>query len=85
MNGSVVVFGINPNKLAATGMTKQNDKDIPAVRGWSDEQYRQTESAVAEISNGLTNPNVCADFISHLLHKRENHLHLSGSIIEYGI
>lgn len=80
----VSVLGINPNKFSNTGMTAANDKEIPKIRGWSEDQYKIEENKNC-LSGELTDANVCADFIAEILHKKENHKHLTGSIIQYGV
>lgn len=79
----ITVFGIAPNKLCNTQMSKSIDEQVVKTRGWT------KEHAVQYQLNGLltgqeTPPELVADFISYLLKDKESHKFLTGCIIPYG-
>lgn len=80
---NITVFGISPNKLKGTGMSKYIDKRVCELRGWTKEQARayQMQSLPA---GEETDPNTLAEFIAFLLSTKERHKYLQGCIIPYG-
>ena len=79
----ITVFGIAPNKLSNTQMSKSIDEQVVKTRGWT------KEHAVQYQLNGLltgqeTPPELVADFISFLLKDKKSHKFLTGCIIPYG-
>ncbi len=79
----ITVFGIAPNKLCNTQMSKSIDEQVVKTRGWT------KEHAVQYQLNGLltgqeTPPELVADFISYLLKDKQSHKFLTGCIIPYG-
>ena len=79
----ITVFGIAPNKLCNTQMSKSIDEQVVKTRGWT------KEHAVQYQLNGLltgqeTPPELVADFISYLLKDKKSHKFLTGCIIPYG-
>lgn len=79
----ICVFGISPNKLHKTGMSKQVDKRVMEVRGW-DEEYMVKYGNSNILCGYETPPEELADFIYFLLQKKSRHGHLAGTIIPYG-
>lgn len=80
---NIDVFGISPNKLAGTEMSKYIDNRVPEQRGWTPEQAKQYQ--LNSLNAGEeTDPKVLASFIHYLLHNKENHKFLTGCIIPYG-
>ena len=80
----ITVFGIAPNKLAGTKMSRSIDDQVIETRGWTREQ------TVAYQLQGLltgmeTPPERVAEFVAFLLSTKERHQHLSGCILPYGI
>lgn len=78
-----VVFGIAPNKLAGTEMSKRVDQKVCAVRGWTMEQALEYESAGRVVKED-TPPELLAEFIGYLLSNRQRHKYLNGCILNYG-
>lgn len=79
----ITVFGVSPNKLAGTGMSRDIEANVQRVRGWTAEFARnyQLQSLLA---GEETDPEACADFIAFLLSSKERHKFLSGCILPYG-
>jgi NAD(P)-dependent dehydrogenase (short-subunit alcohol dehydrogenase family) len=79
----ITVFGISPNKLRGTNMSKDIETQVMRHRGWTREfaaQY-QMNSLLAGVE---TEPSVLAEFIGFLLSNKQRHIFLSGCIIPYG-
>ena len=79
----ITVFGIAPNKLSGTGMSKSIDEQVVKTRGWANDYARQYQL------NGLltgeeTPPQRLAEFIAYLLQSKEHHKYLTGCILPYG-
>ena len=79
----ITVFGIAPNKLSGTGMSKSIDEQVVKTRGWTKEHAQQYQL------NGLvtgeeTPPQRLAEFIAYLLQSKEHHKYLTGCILPYG-
>lgn len=82
--GRLTVFGIAPNKLAGTKMSRYIDEVVPDMRGWSVQEAKdyQLKSLLA---GAETPPGMVAEFLGHLLQDKEHHRYLSGCIIPYGV
>lgn len=79
-----IVFGVSPNKLAGTEMSKRTEAAVPDVRGWTAEyaiQYQRN----ALLTGEATSPATLAEFIGFLLSTKERHRYLAGCILEYGL
>ncbi len=79
----ITVFGISPNKLAGTGMSKDIDDQVVVTRGWT------AEAAHAYQLQGLlcgeeTDPLQLAEFIGYLLYTKSRHKFLTGCVVPYG-
>jgi NAD(P)-dependent dehydrogenase (short-subunit alcohol dehydrogenase family) len=79
----VTVFGISPNKLKGTGMSKQIEDNVCRVRGWTPE-YAAKYQQDALLAGEETDPRVLAEFIGFLLDIKENHKYLTGCVLPYG-
>lgn len=79
----ITVFGVSPNKMAGTGMSRYIEGHVSEVRGWTPEvaaaYQRQSLLAGEE-----TPPEVVAEFVSYLLSSKRTHKHLTGCVIPYG-
>lgn len=77
------IFGISPNKLRNTGMSKYIGDRVPSLRGWSQEEAEkyQLQSLPAQEE---TDPEQLAEFIAFLLSKPERHKYLTNTVIPYG-
>lgn len=80
---NISVFGISPNKLRGTYMSKYIEKRVQAVRGWTAEQANAYQLQ-ALLAGEETDPVVLAEFIAFLLLNKRNHKFLTGCIIPYG-
>ena len=79
----VCVFGISPNKLANTGMSKYIEERVPDLRGWTPEQAASYQLSALPAGEE-TDPAMLAEFIAFLLSKPERHKFLTNTIIPYG-
>ncbi|MFA5604161.1 MAG: SDR family oxidoreductase [Bacilli bacterium] len=80
---NITVFGISPNKLAGTEMSRYIEERVPEERGWTPEEARAYQ--LAAIPCGVeTDPATLAEFITFLLSSKERHRYLSGCILPYG-
>lgn len=79
----ITVFGVAPNKMAGTGMSRDIERQVVEQRGWTPEQARAYQLA-ALLPGEETPPRAVAEFISFLLSERYRHKYLSGCIIPYG-
>lgn len=83
LSPDITVFSVSPNKLAGTGMSESIDQQVMTTRGWSREKAQQYQ--LAGLLTGMeTDVDVCAEFISFLLSKKERHIYLTGCDIPYG-
>lgn len=79
----ITVFGIAPNKLRGTGMSKDIEEAVVRTRGWTPEFAEQYQKN-ALLTGEETDPMVIAEFVAYLLQSKRNHSQLSGCIIPYG-
>lgn len=79
----ITVFGIAPNKLEGTGMSRDIEEQVTATRGWSTAEARQRQLD-ALVTGEETPPEAIAMFVAFLLRSKENHKYLSGCILPYG-
>lgn len=79
----ITVFGISPNKLAGTEMSKDIETQVLRDRGWTPEQAKAYQLS-ALLTGEETDPAQLAFFISYLLFFKARHKFLTGCIIPYG-
>lgn len=79
----ITVFGVAPNKLKGTGMSKDIERQVVEQRGWTPEQANAYQLA-ALLPGEETPPRAVAEFIAFLLSERYRHKYLSGTVIPYG-
>ena len=79
----ITVFGISPNKLAGTAMSKDIEQQVVRDRGWTPEQAAAYQSS-ALLTGEETDPALLADFIAFILSSKLRHKFLTGCIIPYG-
>lgn len=79
----ITVFGVSPNKLAGTGMSKVIEDEVLRVRGWTRE-FAQQYQLNALLAGAETPPERVAEFIAFLLAEKERHRYLTGCVIPYG-
>lgn len=80
----ITVFGIAPNKLAGTLMSKEIEENVVKLRGWTPEHAKEYQ--LASIPCGAeTPPERVAEFIAFLLSEKDRHRYLHGTILPYGI
>lgn len=77
------IFGISPNKLAGTGMSRAIDAAMPALRGMTADEARRHQLAALP-AGAETPPSRVAEFIAFLLSDRERHRYLTGCVLPYG-
>lgn len=79
----LTVFGVSPNKLSGTGMSRYIGERVCELRGWTPEEaeaYQLNSLPAGE----ETDPDTCAEFICFLLSERQRHKYLAGCILPYG-
>jgi len=79
----VTVFGIAPNKLKGTQMSKYIEDSVVRVRGWTEEYAKEYQLASLPAGEE-TDPAVLAEFIAFLLETKERHKYLHSCILPYG-
>lgn len=79
----ITVFGISPNKLRGTEMSKDIEDQVVALRGWTPE-YAAQYQLNALLAGEETDPVQLAEFIAFLLHNKPRHKYLTGCILPYG-
>lgn len=79
----ITVFGISPNKLRGTNMSRDIERQVCEHRGWTPEFAEQYQRN-ALLTGEETDPATLAEFIGFLLSSKERHRFLSGCIIPYG-
>lgn len=79
----ITVFGVSPNKLGDTQMSRYIDGKVCELRGWTKEEAQKYQ--VASLPCGVeTSKETLAEFIVYLLSSKERHRYLQGCIIPYG-
>jgi NAD(P)-dependent dehydrogenase (short-subunit alcohol dehydrogenase family) len=79
----ITVFGVSPNKLAGTGMSRAIEEQVMRVRGWTAEYARQYQLN-ALLTGEETPPQSVAEFVAYLLTDKAHHKFLSGCVLPYG-
>lgn len=79
----ITVFGVAPNKLRGTGMSRDIERQVIEQRGWSREEAAKYQLA-ALLPGEETPPDRVAEFIAFLLSEKDRHRFLSGTVIPYG-
>lgn len=80
----ITVFSVSPNKLKGTGMSRDIERDVQRVRGWSAEEAERYQLA-SMLCGEETDAETVADFIVYLLSHKQRHKFLSGCDIPYGV
>lgn len=79
----ITVFGISPNKLAGTEMSRDIEDQVVALRGWTRE-YAQQYQLAALPAGEETDPRQLAEFIAYLLSNKDRHKFLAKCVLPYG-
>jgi NAD(P)-dependent dehydrogenase (short-subunit alcohol dehydrogenase family) len=79
----ITVFGISPNKLKGTEMSKDIEDQVVQHRGWTKE-YAEKYQLGALLAGEETDPAQLAEFIAFLLSNKPRHKFLTGCILPYG-
>jgi NAD(P)-dependent dehydrogenase (short-subunit alcohol dehydrogenase family) len=79
----ITVFGVSPNKMAGTGMSRDIERQVVETRGWSEEQAKEYQLA-SLLTGQETPPEQVADFIAYLLQDKAHHKYLTGCVMPYG-
>lgn len=80
---NITVFGISPNKIGDTQMTRYIDHKVCELRGWTPEQAHEYQVSSLP-SRNETNKEILAEFIIFLLSQKQRHVNLQGCILPYG-
>lgn len=78
----IVIFGVAPNKLKGTGMSKQIEKKVCEMRDWTPEMANEYQLAVLP-ARQETLPKACALFIRQMMSPAHDPT-LHGTILPYG-
>lgn len=77
------IFGVNPNKLAGTGMSQQIEKEVCALRGWTPEEANRYQ--LAALPAGVETPvEALAEFIYQITRSYNHAPYITGCIFPYG-
>lgn len=79
----ITVFGISPNKLKGTEMSKDIEEQVIRHRGWT-AKYAEEYQKNALLCGQETDPLQLADFVRYLFENRSNHKFFTGCVIPYG-
>lgn len=79
----ITVFGISPNKLRGTEMSKDIENQVVRHRGWTPEFAEQYQKN-ALLAGEETPPESIAEFVAFLLENKNRHKYLTGCVIPYG-
>lgn len=79
----ITVFGISPNKLRGTEMSKDIERQVVQHRGWTPE-YARSYQLAALLAGEETDPVQLAEFVAYLLTSKAHHKFLTGCILPYG-
>lgn len=80
---NITVFGVSPNKMKDTRMTKEVDVRVAELRKETSQQSKNYQ--LTKLLTGVeTDPDVVAEFICWLLAEERRHKYLAGCIMEYG-
>lgn len=79
----MTVFGISPNKLEGTGMSRDIERQVVKHRGWTKEYAAEYQKA-ALLCGEETEPMELARFVAYLLGSKRSHKFLTGCVIPYG-
>jgi len=77
----MIIFGVAPNKLQGTPMSRKIEKKVCEMRDWTPEKAKQYQLAALP-AHVETPPDSCAEFIEHLFNVGYPFIH--GTIIPYG-
>jgi len=77
------VFGLSPNKLAGTGMSRSIEAQTMRLRGWTAEQAADYQRK-ALLAGEETDPEAVAELLAWLLLEKRRHTYLTGCILPYG-
>jgi NAD(P)-dependent dehydrogenase (short-subunit alcohol dehydrogenase family) len=80
----ITVFGISPNKLNGTEMSKYIDNRVPEQRNWTFEEAKQYQ-ADSLPAGEETDPKACGEFAAWLLSEPHRHKYLQSCILPYGV
>jgi NAD(P)-dependent dehydrogenase (short-subunit alcohol dehydrogenase family) len=80
----ICVFGICPNKLAGTNMSKYIENRVVELRGWTPEQAEKYQLQ-ALLAGQETQPDQVAELLVWLLSKPRRHKYLTGCLLELGL
>lgn len=79
----ITVFGVCPNKMENTSMSKYIEEQVKELRGWTEEEAKKYQ--LAALPAGFeTKPEWIAELIIWLLEKDHRHKYLTGCLLELG-
>lgn len=79
----ITVFGVSPNKLKGTGMSRDIEEQVIRHRGWTKE-FAEQYQLNALLAGEETDPVQLADFVAYLFRSKSHHKFLTGCVIPYG-
>ena len=79
----ITVFGISPNKLKGTQMSRAIERQVIEQRGWT-AKFAAEYQAKALLAGEETDPAELAKFVAYLLQSKQRHKFLTGCVLNYG-
>lgn len=79
----ITVFGIAPNKLKGTEMSKYIEGKVCNLRYWTPQEAKKYQLKSLPAGEE-TDPAALAEFISFILSTKQRHKYMAGTIIPYG-
>lgn len=80
---NITVFGVSPNKLNDTQMSRYIDSKVCELRRWTTEEAQKYQVDSLP-SRNETNKEILAEFITFLLSSKQRHVYLQGCVLPYG-
>jgi len=79
----ITVFGINPNKLEGTAMSREIEKRVLELRNLTEEEAKKYQ--LAALPAGMeTKPEWIAELVVWLLQEKHRHEYLTGCLLDLG-
>lgn len=80
---NITIFGVSPNKMFGTKMSKEIETRVCQLRGWSREEAQRYQQAALP-SGEETDPAVCGEFIAWILNRPDIYKYMNQTIIPFG-
>ena|SRR3990167_3826509 len=80
---NITVFGVSPNKLKGTGMSKEIETRVLKLRGWTKEEAAKYQLAALPAGEE-TDPKACAKFITMLVTDPSLYRYMNCTVLPFG-